>query len=61
MEDNFNNTEYISLKEEDLSKYNYEDVLKESLLLLQNLNNKTPSSDDININKKEETKNQKKY
>ena len=54
MEDNFNNTEYISLKEEDLSKYNYEDVLKESLLLLQNLNNKSPIPNVINENKKEE-------
>ena len=56
MEDNFNNTEYISLKEEDLSKYNYEDVLKESLLLLQNLNNKSPIPNVINENKKEEIK-----
>ena len=54
MEDNLNYIEYIPLKAEDLSKYNYEDVLKESLLLIQNLNNKTPLSD--NINKKEEIK-----
>ena len=54
MDDDLKGTEYISLKDEDLSKYNYDDVLKESLLLIQNLKNKTPSSNDINI--KDETK-----
>ena len=47
MEDNLNDTEYISLKEEDLSRYNYEDVLKESIKLLQNLNIKTPFPNNI--------------
>ena len=54
MDDDLKGTEYISLKDEDLSKYNYDDVLKESLLLIQNLKYKTPSSNDINI--KDETK-----
>ena len=51
-EDLINNliqTEFISLKKEDLSKYNYEDVLKESLNTIKSLKN------DLTNNDKEKT------
>ena len=54
-EDLINNliqTEFIDLKEEELSKYNYEDILKESLKTINNLEstfNESKKIDNINI------------
>ena len=45
---NLSQTEFISLKEEDISKYNNIDILQESLNTIQNLKN------DLNIIEKKE-------
>ena len=62
-EDLINNliqTEFISLNKEDLSKYNYDDVLKESLNTIKNLKNELTNTNigeiQEEINNKEENK-----